>query len=180
MTAVAIFFLAAASKVSPHHFSLILMLILASLFKMFDALLLSLPLRHGAVINPIFAFFLETLSFWLVIIFFSQSWLQKPLGQFVAGAFMALTAVNLFPLVKYVTGIPACVVPGTNYPLALYYAPVAVSLSSLSFPLGLLLGKFLLFLEEEAGGAPGSAWVRRFLAPASLLIGLVVLIILRD
>jgi hypothetical protein len=179
MTAVAIFFLAASSRVSSYRFSLPLMLILASLFKMFDALLLSLPLRHGAVANPIFAFFLETLAFWLVIIFFSQSWLQKPLGQFMAGAFMALTAVNLFPLVKYVTGIPACVVPGTNYPLSLYYAPVAVSLSSLSFPLGLLLGKCLLLLEEKAGSAPAFGWIRQLLAPASLLVGLVILIILR-
>jgi len=179
MTAVAIFFLAAASKVSPLRFSLPLMLILASLFKIFDALLLSLPLRHGAVANPIFAFFMETLAFWLVIIFFSQSWLQKFLGQFVAGAFMALTAVNLFPLVKYVTGIPACVVPGTNYPLSLYHAPVAITLSAITFPLGLLLGKSLLLLEEKAGLAQDYLWVRRFLAPASLLIGLVILIILR-
>jgi len=179
MTAVAIFFLAAAYKVGSHQFSLPLMLILASLFKIIDALLLSLPLRHGAVANPIFAFFMETLAFWLVIIFFSQDWLQKPLGQFAAGAFMALTAVNLFPLVKYVTGIPACVVPGTNYPLSLYYAPVAVSLASISFPIGLLLGKILLLLEEKADLAQGYPWIRRFLAPASLLIGLIILITLR-
>lgn len=179
MTAVAIFFLAASTQMSPSRLAILLMVILASFFKIFDAFLLSLPFLHGAVANPIFAFFMEALAFWLVIVFFNQSWQQKLIGQFVAGGFIALVAVNLFPLVKYVTGIPACVVPGTNYPLSLYYAPVAISLSAITFPLGLLFGKSLIVLEEKNSLASTYTWVRRILAPVSLLAGLVILIILR-
>lgn len=179
MTAVAIFFLATSTQVSPSRLAIPLMVILASFFKMFDAFLLSLPFLHGAIANPIFAFFMEALAFWLIIIFFNQSWQQKLIGQLITGAFIALAAVNLFPLVKYVTGIPACVVPGTNYPLSLYYAPVAISLSALTFPLGLLFGKNLIALEEKASLASTYAWVRRTLAPVSLLAGMAILIILR-
>ncbi len=179
MTAVAFFFLAASSRVNPSRLTLPLMITLASLFKMFDAFLLSLPFFHGAVANPIFAFFMEALAFWLVITFFSQSWQQKLTGQIIAGTFMALTAVNLFPLVKYVTGIPACVLPGTNYPLSLYYAPLAISLSAISFPLGLLFGKSLGALEEKTSLGSAYIWLRRILAPVSLLTGMAVLIILR-
>lgn len=146
---------------------------------MFDAFLLSLPLQHGAVANPIFAYFMEAFAFWLVVSFFSQSWQQKLTGQLIAGAFMALAAVNLFPLVKYVTGIPACVIPGSNYPLSLYYAPVAISLSAITFPLGLLFGKSLIVFEEKASLSSAYALVRRILTPASMLIGVAILIILR-
>lgn len=179
MTAVAIFFFAASIQVSPRFLAIPLMVILASFFKMFDAFLLSLPFLHGAVANPIFAFFMEALAFGLVIVFFNQSWQQKLLGQLIAGAFIALAAVNLFPLVKYVTGIPACVVPGTNYPLSLYYAPVAISLSAITFPLGLLFGKSLVALEEKASLASSYIWAKRILAPISLLTGVAILIILR-
>ncbi|MCK7489866.1 MAG: hypothetical protein MZU79_06270 [Anaerotruncus sp.] len=40
----------------------------------------------------------------------------KPLGQGVTGGLSALAAVNLFPLVKYATGVAPCVT-GTAYPL---------------------------------------------------------------
>jgi len=53
----------------------------------------------------------------------------------------ALVAVNLFPLVKFATGLPACVVPGTQYPLALYYAPWAIAISAITCPLGMMLGE---------------------------------------
>lgn len=179
MTGVAFFFLAAAF--SYHHTSLTipLMVGLASLFKLIDALLLSLPILHGAVANPIFAFFMEGLAFWLIVTFFNPVWMKKFLGQLLAGAFMALTAVNLFPLVKYVTGIPACVVPGTNYPLALYYAPVAISLSMLTLPAGLFLGQKLLAMEKRIKPISAHSWLRKALAPISLFVGVAILLIFR-
>jgi hypothetical protein len=177
MTAVAIFFLTAGWTLSRTRLAIPAMVILASLFKMADALLLSLPFRHGAVANPIFAFFMEGLALWLIITFSSETWQKKIIGQAMAGVFTALTAVNLFPLVKYATGIPACVYPGTNYPLSLYYAPLAVALSALSYPAGRAVGQSLAALEGKAWSPLASPWIRRLVAPASLVAGLALLVV---
>ncbi|MCX7974026.1 MAG: hypothetical protein N3B16_05930 [Candidatus Aminicenantes bacterium] len=179
MTGLAFFFLAIAFSYNRSRLTILLMVVLASLFKLVDALLLSLPIQHGAVANPLFAFLMEGLAFWIIITFFSQSWQQNFGSQLMSGAFMALAAVNLFPLVKYVTGISACVVPGTNYPLSLYYAHLAISLSALTFPAGLFLGRNLLILEEKGGLIYSNPWIKRALAPFSFLAGIGILIIFR-
>jgi len=179
MTAVAIFFLTAGWTLSGTRLAIPAMIILASLFKMADALLLSLPLQHGAVANPIFAFLMEGLAIWLIITFISETWQKKIIGQAMAGVFTALTAVNLFPLVKYATGIPACVYPGTNYPLSLYYAPLAVALSALSYPAGRAIGQSLVALEKNLWSHLANPWIRRLVAPVSLLAGLTLLVVWR-
>ena len=63
MTGAALFFIAAAWFVSRRILGVALLIAIACLFKMFDALLLSLPILHGAVGNPIFAFLMEGLAF---------------------------------------------------------------------------------------------------------------------
>jgi hypothetical protein len=116
---------------------------------MFDALLLSLPVQHGAVANPIFAFLMEGAAFLILVSIVSQKTKQKRAGQAILGGMTALLAINLFPLVKYITGIPACVFPGTGFPLSLYYAPLAVFLSSVTVPLGLWAGAEIEALETK-------------------------------
>ena len=64
----------------------------------------------------------------------------KACGQALLGGIAAALAVNLFPLVRYATGVPACVVPGTGYPLSLFYIQVAVLVSFVTVPLGFLAG----------------------------------------
>ena len=119
MTGVAFFFIASSWYLTRNILCMTLLVALTSLFKMFDALLLSLPIQHGAVANPIFAFFMEAIAFVVFVSIFKEKLKQKIGGQALLGGMAALLAVNLFPLVKYVTGIPACVVPGTGYPLYL-------------------------------------------------------------
>jgi hypothetical protein len=114
MTGVALFFIAASWIVSRRILGVALLIVIASLFKMFDALLLSLPLQHGAVANPIFAFLMEGAAFLILISIVSKKTKQKRAGQAILGGMTALLAINLFPLVKYITGIPACVFPGTG------------------------------------------------------------------
>lgn len=179
MTAAAIFFLVAGWNLGRSQFAIPAMVILASIFKMADAVFLSLPLQHGAVANPIFAFLMEGLGLWLIITFFNQAWQQKLAGQAVAGAFCALVAVNLFPLVKYITGIPACVVPGTNFPLSLYYAPLAISLSAGAFPLGILTAKFLESATEKSWLKSLSPRLSRLAAASFFLMGLFILMLSR-
>ena len=137
MTAAALFFIAAAWVSGRKAVNVALLITVAILFKMFDALLLGLPLRSGAIANPIFAFVLEGMGFLVMGTLFAA--LMKPSAwrAVLWGGASALIAVAAFPLVKFATGIPACVVAGSTVPLAWAYAPLAVGLSMLAVPLGL-------------------------------------------
>lgn len=171
MTGAALFFLAAAWNAAPRRRTLAAMAGLAAGFKLFDALLLGLPVLHGTVANPLFAIAVEGAAFALVIGVVSRSIAAKAPGQALTGGLAALVAVNLFPLVKIVTGVAPCVT-GTSYPLSLYYAPVAVGLAALSVPLGLRVGAALVALEARPALA-------RWLSPAAAALSLGALALLR-
>jgi len=171
MTGAALFFLAAAWALSPRAKTVALMVGLAAGFKLFDALLLGLPVLHGAVGNPIFAIVVEGAAFALIVSVVSRSVTAKAAGQGLAGGLAALVAVNLFPLVKFATGVAPCVA-GTAYPLSLYYAPIAVALSALTVPLGLRTGAALAGLETRPARL-------RWLSPAAAALSLAALALLR-
>jgi hypothetical protein len=171
MTGAALFFLAAAWAVSPRARTVAAMIGLAAGFKLFDALLLGLPVLHGAIGNPIFAIVMEGAAFALIIGVVSRSVAAKVPGQGLAGGLSALVAVNLFPLVKYATGVAPCVT-GTSYPLALYYAPIAVALAALTVPLGLRAGAAVAALEARPARL---GW----LSPAAMALSLGALALLR-
>ncbi|HSA96332.1 MAG TPA: hypothetical protein VLJ16_09785 [Acidobacteriota bacterium] len=171
MTGVALFFLAAAWTVSPRAVTAVAMVAVAASFKLFDALLLGLPVLHGAIGNPIFAIVMEGAAFVLIVTILNKALAAKPAGQGLAGGLSALIAVNLFPLVKFATGVSPCVT-GTSYPLSLYYAPLAVGLSALTVPLGVLAGAAL-------GASGRAAWRVRWLSPAALALSFAALAALR-
>jgi len=141
MTSVALFFAAASWSRARTMAALPLLVIITGGFKLFDASLLSLPVRSGAVANPLFAFATEGLAFALLFTAARAAWKTRWAAQAVLGGLAALTAVAVFPLVKFCTGIPACTMPGTTTPLAWHYAPLAVGLSLLTVPLGVWAGK---------------------------------------
>ena len=178
MTGVALFFIAASWVVSRRILGVALLIVIASLFKMFDALLLSLPLQHGAVANPIFAFLMEGAAFLILVSIVSQKAKKQKSGQALLGGMAALLAVNLFPLVKYVTGIPACIFPGTGYPLSLYYAPLAVSLSLITVPLGLWAGAQLEAIETKLK-ANQPRKLSYLVSPATLALSLIIIALIR-
>ncbi len=177
MTGVALLFLAAAWAVRPRVRTVGAMVGLAAAFKLFDALLLGLPVTHGAIGNPIFAIIMEGGAFLLIVAVIRRALAAKPAGQGILGAFSALVAVNLFPLVKFATGVPACVVPGTTTPLALYYAPLAVAISFLSVPAGFWLGARVAAVEvfTLSAGPARNRWV----SSAVLALSLAALALLR-
>jgi hypothetical protein len=162
MTGAALFFLAAAWAVSPRVRTIALMAGMAAGFKLFDALLLGLPVLHGAIGNPIFAIVMEGTAFALVVSVVSKSVAGKASGQGLAGGLSALVAVNLFPLVKYATGVAPCVT-GTSYPLSLYYAPIAVVCRP-SRSAGLL--------RRRALRGRNAAFASRWLSPAAVALSL--------
>ena len=179
MTGVALFFMASCWRVTGKTLNVLLLVLIASIFKMFDALLLSFPLKHGAIGNPIFAFFMEGAAFLLLIYLFNEKLRQKIGGQAILGGMMALLAVNLFPLVKFATGVPACVVPGTSYPLSLYYAPVAVILSSVTVPFGLWVGARIEIVETKYKEAIQGKKLRYILSPAAFVLCLAIMVLIR-
>ncbi len=177
MTGAGLLFLAAAWAAKPRLRSIGVMVILASSFKLVDAALLGLPIRHGAIGNPIFAIITAGAAFFLMVSVISRTLAAKAPGRGLIGAFSALLAVNLFPLVKYATGVPACVVPGTAYPMALYYAPLAVAVSFLTVPAGYWLGARIS--SAETGSLSPLLARFRWLSPATLALCLAGLALLR-
>jgi hypothetical protein len=178
MTAAALFFVAAVWTATGRALGVGLAVVLVSGIKLFDALLLSLPLRHGAVANPIFAFWTEGLAFLFIFAVLKGSLIRKKPGRAVGGGLAALVGVSLFPLVKFATGIPACIYPGTQIPLSLYFAPLAVGLSFLTVPAGLWAGRRLVEIQESATFDRLKA-VRRLTSPAALIVCLLIITIIR-
>lgn len=180
MTGVALFFIAAGWALSRRIFGVFLMVLIASFFKIFDALLLSLPIKHGAIGNPIFAFFMEAIAFIIFISLLKEKIIRKPAGQALLGGLAAVLAVNLFPLVKYATGIPACVVSGTGYPLSLYYIHFAVLASFVTVPLGFWVGARIEAVEARLIKAQAIRKLNYILSPSALIICLVIITLLRS
>lgn len=179
MTGVALFFLAANWMVSRRIFGVFLMVLIASFFKMFDAMLLSLPIKHGAIGNPIFAFFMEAIAFVILVSIIKEKLVQKPGAQALLGGMAAVLAVNLFPLVRFATGIAACVVPGTGYPLSLYYIHFAVLASFTTVPLGIWVGAKLEAFEARLIETHAKRKLNYILSPAALVLCLVIIMLLR-
>lgn len=179
MTGVALFFIAACWVISQSWRGVALLVLIASLFKLFDAYLLSLPVLHGAVANPIFAFVMEGAAFLLIVSLVKDRLSKNTASQALGGGLSALVAVNLFPLVKFATGIPACAAAGTGYPLSLYYAYIAVALSMITVPLGILAGAKIESLEH---GLIESLGIKKFqfvASPAGIIICLIIVLLIR-
>jgi hypothetical protein len=121
---------------------------------------------------------MEALAFLLVIAVIRESLAQKRHGQAALGAGAALLAVNVFPLVKFATGIPACVT-GTGYPLSLYYAPIAVGLSLILVPAGFWLGERIAASESAHEEFVRGKAFRYWLSPGALLVSLLLMAVLR-
>ena len=180
MTGVALFFIAASWVISQSWRGVALLVIIASLFKLFDAMLLSLPVLHGAVANPIFAFVMEGIAFLIIVSVVKETLFKKTTSQAMTGGLSALVAVNLFPLVKYATGIPACVAAGTGYPLSLYYAYIAVALSLVTVPLGILAGQKLSALETGLVKSMGMKKYSFIASPAAVILCLIIVLLIRS
>ncbi len=164
MTGAALFFLAAARRRTGDARGPLLALLIAAAFKLFDAALLGLPIRHGAVANPLFAFAVEGLAFVLLFGLFRRRAEIRPSARFLLGGTTALAAAVMSPAAKIITGIPACVLPGTNLPLSLVFAPAAVAAGALAVPLA---WRFAAWAEAK-GYRRETVWSRVTPAAAAL------------
>ena len=123
----------------------LLLPVIAGLFRLYSGLLVGQPLMSGAVANPIYAFIVEAIAFCAVIYLVKQKHVKSLVGGSLAGMTAAVLSANMFLPVKFFTGIPACVVPGTDFPLCIWGLPAAMAVAAVSTPLGFR----------------GGAWIRR-------------------
>ena len=136
MTGLAFFYMSLTWSATRKILPLLLMLILVILFKMLNALLLSLPVTHGSVMNPAFAFVMQTIGFLLMILIFRKLFFQRLNARILTGIGAAAVAVLLFPFAGHVTGSAACLAAGTQIPLSIYTSPLAIGIACVTVPLG--------------------------------------------
>lgn len=179
MTGVALFAIAVAWVSSGNILTPVLAVIIASVFKLFDAVLLSLPIMHGAIGNPIFAFLLEGMAFIVLIaVFRNVSW-KSTRSRAMLGGGSALIAVAMFPLVKYATGVPACVYPNTMVPLSVFFAPLAIAFSALTVPLAFAAGVRFQAWFDNTTLRVKNGFLRSALSPMALTAALVLVLLFR-
>jgi hypothetical protein len=179
MTGVGLFFLAAGWIATRRFFVPILIVCIASLFKLFDALLLMLPVTDGAIINPVFAFLTEGAAIILLLAIFKSGWLKKLPARILLGGGSALIAVAMFPLVKFFTGVPACVYPGTMVPLSIYFAPVALVASMVLVPLGFFVGDKISTAFIRIDNSVASAFAKLSFSPVIALVCIALIMFIR-
>jgi hypothetical protein len=179
MTGAALLFIAASWIISKRILGVALLIIVASLIKMFDALLLGYPILHGAIANPIFAFITEGVAFILLVMILRNRLTQTPKGQALTGGMAALLAANMFPLVRFATGIPACVVPGTGYPLSLYYIHYAVLISLITVPVGFWIGAKIEEFVVASSSTKIARKVNYVFSPAILAVCMIIIALIR-
>jgi len=81
--------------------------------------------------------------------------------------------------VKYATGIPACVQPGTTVPLSIWFAPVAVAFSAVTVPLGFLAGDRIRIFIDNLSLQIKNSFVKVMASPATLVLCLLLVVLFR-
>jgi hypothetical protein len=177
LTGLAFFWISFTWSVTRSIVPVIMIVAIAVAFKLLDALLLPVAWNHGSVINPMFAFVTQMVAFVLLISLFRKVFSKGPIYRSLLGAGAAIIAVAIFPLVKFATGVPACLYASTNTPLVYHTAPVAIVLSMITVPLGYLAATFYLKVIREKNPVLQHSFLHRIWSPA-VMIGCLLLIAL--
>lgn len=157
MTGLAFLWLSIAYSLTRSLLTLLPILLIASLFKMSDAIFLPVSLTHGSIMNPLFAFLTISIGFIIILGLFRKGFYSKLGIRIASGAGSALLAVALFPLAGFVTGSPACVHAATSLPVSIVTSPLAMAISMITVPLGYFLSCKYLDLQAKIRVAlPGS------------------------
>jgi hypothetical protein len=179
MTGVALFFIAAGWAATRHYYVPVTIVLVACLFKLFDAVLLDQEVTSGAVANPMFAFLTEGLAIIALIAIFTDKRFTKTYSRALLGAGSALVAVCLFPVVKFVTGNPACLYAQTSIPLSIFFGPVAMAVSAITVPLAFSAGEKIRSAEANYEMLANQKVFRYMVTPATVVICLVLIVLLR-
>jgi hypothetical protein len=173
MTGTAIFFLAGSRLRARRAWGPALAVALAMGLKLFDAALLRLPIKSGAIGNPMFAIVVAGAAIVGLFAVFGRAAGRSLRGRMLLGAAAGLLSAAVFPAVKLATGIPACVLPGTALPLSIAFAPIAVATGALAVPLAY---RFVAGFEAWEARRPG---LRLVIPAAAAAVSLALIAALR-
>ena len=151
---------------------------MAILFKLLDALLLPVAWNHGSILNPAYAFVTILVGFSLLISLFKKQFSTRLMNRILLGAGAAIMATALFPLVRFATGSAACFYASTNIPLAIYTAPVAIAISMITVPLGYLAAGWYTG-KIEVDGRLHPSLLSRLWSPAVLICCILIITLVR-
>ena len=178
LTGLAFFWISFTWSVTRSILSVLMIMAIAMAFKMLDALLLPVAWNHGSIMNPMFAFSTQMAGFVILISLFGRRFRNGFLIRILVGAGAAAIAVALFPLVRFATGIPACLYATTSIPLVYHTAPVAIGIAMITVPLGYLAaGSYRKMILEKAHTVHAPLY--RFLSPAVMIGCLLVITLFR-
>lgn len=179
LTGIAFFWVSFAYSLTRSIIPVLLVLSIAVLFKLLDALLLPVSWNHGSILNPVFAFVTLAAGFLMLTALFGNRFFTRPGNRIAVGAGAALVAVSLFPLAGFVTGSKACVVAATNIPQSIYTAPVAIVIAMCTVPLGYYAA--MRYAESISAGNLGTRApvLARLWAPAVVVCCLLIVTIAR-
>ncbi len=150
LTGLSYFFLAGSVGFSGRIRGVWLMLCIIVGMKVLSAPLMGVPVVHGAILNPVFAYGTQVGIFFALGLLMSGLSGRGPVAWAGIGAGCALAAAFVFPLVGHVTGMPACLHPGTSLPLSIVYSPLAAGVGAIAGPSGVAAGR--AFAHATAGG----------------------------
>jgi hypothetical protein len=179
MTGVALFFICASWVSTKRFYAPVITVLIACIFKLFDAVLLDQKIISGAVANPIFAFLTEGLAIIGLAAIISYKRLSTRSSRALLGAGSALVAVCLFPLVKFFTGIPACLYGSTGIPLSIVFGPVAIALSAITVPLAFPVGEWIASLSGNIETVVRPKAIKYLISPGALALCLALIVLFR-
>ncbi|RPI46054.1 MAG: hypothetical protein EHM46_01035 [Bacteroidetes bacterium] len=179
LTGIAFFWISFTWSVTRSIIPVLMITAIAITFKLFDAILLPVAWNHGSILNPIFAFLMQITGFILLISLFGSRFTKGSLDRVLLGAGAAAIAVALFPLVRFATGVPACLYAATNIPLVYHTAPVAIGITMITVPLGYFAAASYLKMIREKNTNLQHSFAYRFWSPAVIIGCLLVIILFR-
>jgi hypothetical protein len=179
MTGVALFFIGASWAATRDIWAPITTVLVACIFKLFDSMLLDQPVISGSIANPIFAFLTEGLAIIGMLIIFKDKRLSTRSSRALLGAGSALIAVCMFPLVKFFSGIPACLYASTGVPLSIVFGPVAIVLSAITVPLSFPAGEWISTVSTNIKLKERPRVLRYLITPGAMILCLVLVVIFR-
>jgi hypothetical protein len=138
LTGLSFFYLAAAHFACRSTIGPLLALATAIVLKIGAAILLGISCAGASVMNPAFAFCLQTITYILLAVPFTKITSHRTLFRGAVGGVAAFGAALLFPLTAPLAGLTVC-----SAPLSFHYGYVALLAGTMSLPLGAHAGSYL-------------------------------------
>jgi len=142
MTALAGFVLVVVYGLTRNYLAYFATVLLASGFRIINSLTWHLPAVHLGFGNHVFGMVTEAVALALFLTLLKNN-LHRPAYQRLIGVSFPFLSALLFPLVRLITGNPACLFRNSGIAVAWVFAPLAMILGALLCPIAFQLANYL-------------------------------------